>query len=77
MRHYTTEELDRYRNGDMNMLSRISCAGHLKQCEICRNLLETLKQDDILLETVRRNIARFHAASVEQSQKKTSSNGNH
>ena len=77
MRHYTTEELDRYRNGDMNMLSRISCAGHLKQCEECRNLLETLKQDDILLETVRKNIARFSAASEEQSQRKITSSGNH
>jgi predicted anti-sigma-YlaC factor YlaD len=65
MRHYTTEELDRYRNGDMNMLSRISCAGHLKQCSSCRNLLETLKQDDQLLETVRKNLARFKAVSDE------------
>ena len=65
MRHYTTEELDRYRNGDMNILIRISCAGHLKQCDSCRNLLETLKQDDQLLETVRRNLARFKAVSDE------------
>ncbi len=77
MRHYTTEDLDRYRNGDMNMLSRISCAGHLKQCEVCRNLLETLKQDDILLETVRKSIARFHAASKEQVKPKLASHGNH
>lgn len=67
MKHYTTEELDRYRNGDMNMLSRISCAGHLKQCETCRNLLETLKKDDLLLENVRRNIARFNSVSAEPS----------
>lgn len=65
MRHYTIEELDRYRNGDMNTLIRISCAGHLKRCEVCRNLLETLKKDDLLLEKVRRNIARFSAASKE------------
>ena len=77
MRHYTTEELDRYRNGDMNMLSRISCAGHLKQCEICRNLLETLKQDDILLETVRKSINRFQAAAAEQIKPKLASNANH
>jgi len=77
MKHYTIDELDRYRNGDMNMLSRISCASHLKQCGGCRNLLESLKQDDQLLETVRKNIARFSAASEEQSQRKTPSHGNH
>jgi len=70
MKHYTIEELDRYRNGDMNLLSRISCAGHLKQCETCRNLLETLKKDDLLLEAVRRNLARFHAATEEPSRDK-------
>lgn len=77
MRHYTTEELDRYRNGDMNMLSRISCAGHLKQCEVCRNFLDALKQDDLLLDAVRKNLVRFSAASKEQSQRKTTSHGNH
>ena len=76
MGHYTTEELDRYSNGDMNMLSRISCAGHLKQCDSCRNLLETLKQDDQLLEKVRRNLARFKAASEESSSKKIASHSN-
>jgi len=65
MKHYTIEELDRYRNGDMNILVRISCREHLKQCESCRILLETLKKDDLLLDAVRKNIARFSAASGE------------
>ena len=65
MRHYTTEELDRYRNGDMNMLSRISCAGHLKQCDSCRNLLESLDKDDKFLETVRKSLIRFKEVSEE------------
>jgi len=76
MRHYTTEELDRYRNGDMNMLSRISCAGHLKQCGVCRNLLDALKQDDLLLDAVRKNLVRFSAASEEQFSKKIASHSN-
>lgn len=65
MKHYTIEELDRYRHGDMNTLIRISCASHLKRCEVCRNLLETLTQDDILLEIVRKNLARFQVVSNE------------
>ena len=65
MKHYTIDELDRYRNGDMNMLSRISCASHLKQCDGCRNLLEALGKDDEFLEAVRKSVIRFKEISEE------------
>ena len=63
MKHYTIDELDRYRNGDMNMLIRISCASHLKQCDGCRNLLEALGKDDEFLEAVRKSVIRFKEVS--------------
>lgn len=70
MKHYTVEELDRYRNGDMNAIGRINCAKHLKDCPECRSRFEGLREDDKLLAMLRRNFARFDAVINERSVKK-------
>ena len=56
MKHYTKEELDLYRNGKLSILSRISCAAHLKYCRECARLLKELEEDDQLLEHLRSSI---------------------
>lgn len=32
MKHYTKEELELYRHGQMSVLGRIACSSHLKEC---------------------------------------------
>ena len=56
MKHYTKEELDLYRHGKLSILSRISCAAHLKECKECADLLEELKEDDQLLAHLRSSV---------------------
>jgi len=49
MKHYTVEELDRFRNKDMSVLARIKCSEHLKKCDLCRALLGNLHLDDMFV----------------------------
>ena len=71
MKHYNREELDLYRNGDMNLFSRIMCSEHLKICVSCHKLLDSLKEDDALLEELRGKLNRLkHAAGNGANKKK-------
>ena len=71
MKHYNREELDLYRNGDMNLFSRIMCSEHLKICASCHKLLDSLKEDDALLEELRGHLNRLkHAADADANKKK-------
>ena len=56
MAHYTTEELDQYRNGGMSVLGKIRCSAHLKSCPECAKLLEELNEDDQLLRDLRGSV---------------------
>ena len=56
MEHYTKEELDQYRNGEMSVLRKISCSAHLKNCPECAKLLEELNADDQLLRDLRGSV---------------------
>lgn len=49
MKHYTSEELDRYRNRDMNFILRLICRVHLCVCPDCRKKMVDLHNDDALL----------------------------
>lgn len=70
MKHYNREELDLYRNGDMNLFSRIMCSEHLKICVSCHKLLDSLKEDDALLEELRGKLNRLRHAAGDDTVKK-------
>ena len=59
MKHYTKEELELSRSGQMNLLGRINCAAHLKKCDKCQKLLEELAEDDILIDHLRESIMEY------------------
>lgn len=63
MKHYTQAELDMYRHGDMNLLGRIQCAAHLKECPECIQKLEELKVDDELILQLQASVDLFQAFS--------------
>lgn len=63
MKHYTREELELYRNGQMSVLGRIGCSSHLKECETCSKLLEELQEDDQLIARIRSSIQLYEQLS--------------
>ena len=66
MKHYTKEELELYRNGKMSVLGRISCACHLRECEICTQIMEELKDDDHLIARLRSSVRLFKELAEEK-----------
>ena len=69
MKHYTKEELELYRHGQMSVLGKINCASHLQECKECRKLLEELKSEDDFVKQLRSSLKLFDSISKE-SQKK-------
>lgn len=63
MKHYTQAELDMYRHCDMNLLGRIQCAAHLKDCPECAKKLEELKIDDELIFQLQASVELFQTFS--------------
>lgn len=53
MKHYTKEELERYRHHEMSVLGRINCSSHLKECDDCAKLLLEIEQDDSFVDELR------------------------
>ena len=58
-KHYTKEKLDLYRHGELSILGRMQCAAHLKECELCRQRLAELHDDDALVGELRESL-RIH-----------------
>ena len=65
MRHYTKEELELYRHGQMSVLGKISCASHLRECEACRSLLEELKAEDDFVQELRSSLQTYDEIAKE------------
>ena len=63
MKHYTVEELDQYRHCGLSILERIQCKAHLKTCPECRQKLEELSADDILIDELRSSLRIFQELS--------------
>ena len=59
MRHYSKEELDLYRHGEMSVLGRIGCSSHLKECSACAALMEELQKEDALVAELQESIRLF------------------
>lgn len=66
MKHYTREELELYRNGQMSVLGRISCSSHLKECDECSKLLEELQEDDRLIANLRSSVQLYQELSKDE-----------
>ena len=59
MKHYSKEELERYRNHQMSVLKHIVCAEHLSECRLCVKRLKELEADDRFLDELRSSIRIF------------------
>ena len=66
MKHYTREELELYRNGQMSVLGRSTCTGHLRECSECMKIMDELKDDDVLIAYLRSSVRQFQELSQEE-----------
>lgn len=66
MKHYTREELELYRNGQMSVLGRIACTSHLRECSECLKIMEELKEDDKLIANLRSSVQIYQELSQEE-----------
>lgn len=66
MKHYTREELELYRNGQMSVLGRIACTSHLRECTECLKIMEELKEDDKLIANLRSSVQIYQELSQEE-----------
>lgn len=67
MTHYTKEDLELFRNGQMSVLGKIGCAAHLKNCKECAELLKELESEDRLIHDLR-NSLQIYKDITEKSQ---------
>lgn len=63
MKHYTKDELELYRNGQMSVLGRIACSAHLRECGECADRLNELKEDDRLIAELRSSVRTYQKLS--------------
>ena len=70
MKHYTKEELELYRHGQMSVLGRVTCASHLQKCEECRDLLKELESEDDFVKELRSSILLFESVSKNSQKSK-------
>ena len=56
MKHYTKEELELFRHGEMSVLGRIACSAHLKNCESCSAMLRELEDEDRFVDDLRTSV---------------------
>ena len=66
MKHYTREELELYRNGQMSVLGRTTCTCHLKECNECMKIMEELKENDKLIANLRSSVQIYQELSQEE-----------
>lgn len=65
MKHYTKEELELYRHGQLSVFSKINCASHLQECEECRELLKELEADDDFMKELKNSLKLYESISKE------------
>ena len=69
MKHYTREELELYRNGQMSVLGRITCTSHLRECAKCMKIMDELKEEDKLIVNLRSSVLLYQGLMQEKSLK--------
>ena len=73
MKHYTKEELELFRHGDMSVLGRIACAAHLKNCETCAGKLREIEDEDRFVADLRNSVRLYKDLSDTQPPSRPSS----
>ena len=63
VKHYPKEELELFRNKQMPLLQRLSCAAHLKECVECACLLKELEAEDAFVSELRESLRLFDELS--------------
>ena len=58
-KHYTKDELEMYRHGQMSLLGRMQCSSHLRECPDCRTLLDELESDDEFVKELRDSLKAY------------------
>jgi len=71
MRHYTVDELDTYNTGAMNLLSKLRCTTHLKNCRECQARLETAMSNDSLIAQVRESWSKLNPEIIDHNWEKS------
>ena len=66
MTHYTKEDLELFRNGQMSVLGKIGCAAHLKSCKECADLLKELESEDRLIHDLRNSLQIYKEITEKQ-----------
>lgn len=56
MHHYSENELEQFRAGDMNFFHNLLCKLHLWHCAECSKKLETLDEDELILTDLRKSM---------------------
>ena len=59
--HFTIAELDACRNKECNLIKRWHCRIHLLFCEKCQSTLQSLKDSDDFLASIKSHINRNEA----------------
>ena len=58
-KHYTKDELEMYRHGQMSFLGRMQCTAHIRECPDCRTLLDELESDDEFVKELRDSLKAY------------------
>lgn len=57
MHHYAENELEKYRDGNMNFFQKMLCRIHLWHCPECSGKLNALDEDELILTDLRKSMA--------------------
>ncbi len=69
MKHYTKEELELYRHGQMSVLGRINCSSHLQECVECQKFLKELEAEDEFVKELRSSLQIYESIAKESTKK--------
>lgn len=58
MKHPSREKIERYIDRNLNIISRIKCASHLKKCPDCSRVYEELKKEREFIESLKSSCKR-------------------
>ena len=67
MKHPTNLDIERYSRGDIGYLKRTLIGIHLKKCGQCSSVLEKLKEDDNLLDQIKKAAIRQPDLEISES----------
>jgi hypothetical protein len=69
MKHYTQEQLDQYKHGDMSIIGKLTCKMHLCFCQKCSDQLRTISEDDSFMSELKNAVKTFDVPPDEKELK--------